>query len=98
VLDSQVNTSNYQGSWEIVPTNTLAAIVLGVLFVYLFFRHALFVFMVMDLFLGWLRAFSWFPKEGRRFRTFVHWIIALSLFLLYLLLAGVAGWLDFIHL
>jgi hypothetical protein len=50
----------------------------------------------MDLILGWLRGFDWFPKEGKRTKTLIHWIIALALFLGFLFVAGSAGWLEFI--
>ena len=89
-------TSTNGNNWEIVPTNTLVGIILGVLFIYLFFRHLLFVLMFMDLVLGWLRKFDWFPKEGKRRKTLVHWIIALVLFFGFLSVAGSAGWLEFI--
>ena len=83
-------------SWNIVPRNDVAGYVLGILFVYLFFRHALFVLMIADIVFGWLRKFNWFPKEGKRQRTFVHWIIAVTLFGGFLLVAGLSGWLEFI--
>ena len=63
-MESTITTSTNGNSWEIVPTHTLAGIVLGVLFIYLFFRHFMFVLMFMDLILGWLRKFNWFPKEA----------------------------------
>ena len=92
-MERMITTSPNSNSWEIVPANTVAGIILGVLFIYLFFRHFMFVLMFMDLILGWLRRFNWFPKEGKRMRTFVHWIIALTLFLGFLLIAGSADWL-----
>ena len=95
-MESTVTTSANGNSWEIVPANTVAGIILGVLFIYLFFRHFMFVLMFMDLILGWLRQFNWFPKEGKRMKTFIHWIIALTLFLGFLFIAGSAGWLEFI--
>lgn len=83
-------------SWNIVPTSTLAGVVLAVLFLYLFFRHLLFVMMFMDLIIGWLRRFNWFPKEGKRLKTIIHWGIALALLVGFLSIAGPAGWLEFI--
>ncbi|APX13480.1 hypothetical protein BWR18_18695 [Tateyamaria omphalii] len=56
----------------------------------------LFTLMLMDLILGWLRKFRWFPKEGKRHKTIIHWFIALGLFLGFLGAAGSAGWLEFI--
>ncbi len=91
-----MTTSVNGNSWEIAPTNTFAGVILGVLFIYLFFRHFMFVLMLMDLILGWLRKFNWFPKEGKRRSTFIHWIIALAAFFGFLSLAGSAGWLEFI--
>ncbi len=95
-MESKTTASTNGNSWEIVPANTLAGVVLGVLFIYLFFRHFMLLLMISDLILGWLRKFSWFPKEGKRRKTFIHWIIALALFLGFLFVAGSAGWLEFI--
>ena len=66
------------------------------LFFYLFFRHFMFVLMFLDLTLCWLRKFNWFPKEGKRVKTFTHWVIAVALFLGFQFIAGSAGWLEFI--
>ena len=95
-MESTITTSTNGNSWEIVPTSTLAGVILGVLFIYLFFRQLMLLLMISDLNLGWLRKFSWFPKEGNRRKTFIHWIIALALFLGFLFVAGSAGWLEFI--
>ncbi|MEM8629740.1 MAG: hypothetical protein AAGF74_00755 [Pseudomonadota bacterium] len=95
-MESTITTSTNGNSWEIVPTNTVAGIVLGVLFIYLFFRHFMFVLMFMDLILGWLRKFNWFPKEAKRRKTFIHWLIALALLFGYLFVADSAGWLEII--
>ncbi len=95
-MESTITTSANGKSWEIAPTNTVAAVVLGVLFFYYFFRHFMFVLMLSDLILGWLRKFNWFPKEGKRRKTLIHWAIALALFLGFLFVAGSAGWLEFI--
>lgn len=95
-MESSISASTNGGSWELVPTNTAAAIALVILLIYLFFRHFLFVLMVMDIIIGWLRRFIWFPKEGKRRKTFIHWIIALGMFFGFLALAGSVGWLKFI--
>ena len=95
-MESTITTSTNGNSWEIVPTSTLAGVILGVLFIYLFFRQLMLLLMISDLNLGWLRKFSWFPKEGNRRKKFIHWIIALALFLGFLFVAGSAGWLEFI--
>ncbi len=95
-METTITTSTSSSSWEIVPTNAIAGIVLAVLFFYFFFRHFLFVLMFMDVILGWLRKFDWFPKEGKRRKTIVHWAIALGLFVGFLTIAGSAGWLEFI--
>ena len=95
-MESTITTSTDGKSWEIVPASTLAGVILGVLFIYLFFRQLMLLLMISDLNLGWLRKFSWFPKEGNRRKTFIHWIIALALFLGFLFVAGSAGWLEFI--
>lgn len=83
-----------QNSWSFVPTQGAAGLLLAVLFIYLWFRHALLTLMVMDLLLGWLRRFRWFPKEGRRRKTLLHWIIAVVLFAGYLVVALSAGWVQ----
>lgn len=95
-METTITTSTHTSSWEIAPTNAFAGIILSVLFFYLFFRHFLFVLMFMDLMLGWLRKFNWFPKEGKRKKTFIHWLIALGLFFGFLAISGSAGWLEFI--
>jgi hypothetical protein len=95
-VESAITTSTTRNNWEIVPANTLAGLILGVLLIYLLFRHLMLVLMLFDLILGWLRKFSWFPKEGKRRKTFIHWIIALALFFGFLFVAGSAGWLEFI--
>jgi hypothetical protein len=95
-VESTITTSTNGKSWEIVPANTLAGVILGVSFIYLLFRQFMFLLMISDLNLGWLRKFSWFPKEEKRRKTFIHWIIALALFLGFLFVAGSAGWLEFI--
>lgn len=84
-METTLTTSANSQSWEIAPANTLASVVLAVLFLYLFFRHAIFVLMITDIVLSWLRKYSWFPKEGKRRKALVHWAIA-----------GSAGWLVFI--
>jgi len=94
-MENTLTTSTNGKSWEVAPTNTFAGIVLGVLFIYLFFRHFMFVLMFMDIVLSWLRKFNWFPKEGKRRKTFIHWVIAVVLFLGFLSVAGFAGWLEF---
>jgi len=92
--DIAVSASSY--SWTIEPSNTFAQIILIVLFFYLFFRHFLFVLMCMDIVISWLRKFSWFPKEGRRFKAFIHWLIALGLLIGFLFVGDLTGWLEFI--
>lgn len=95
-MEATLTTSPQSNSWEIIPGGTVAGIILAVLFIYLFFRHFLFVLMFMDLTLGWLRQFNWFPKEGKRLKTVLHWAIALALFGGYLAIAGSMGWLQFV--
>lgn len=95
-METTITTSTNSNSWEIVPANAVTGVVLAVLFIYLFFRHFLFALMFMDIIIGWLRKFNWFPKEGKRRKTFIHWLIALGLFIGFLSVAGMAGWLEFI--
>jgi hypothetical protein len=89
-------TSTNESTWDVVPDSNIAGIVLAVLFLYLFLRHMLFVLMIMDFILGWLRKFYWFPKEGKRLRTFVHWVIAVGVLLGFLGIGRFAGWLKFV--
>ncbi|MCT4555501.1 MAG: hypothetical protein N4A53_12500 [Pelagimonas sp.] len=96
LMESTRTTLANGSSWEIIPGNTGARIILGALIIYLFFRHFMFMLMFTDLILGWLRKFNWFPKEGKRMKTFIHWVIALMLWYGFLSIAGSAGWLKFI--
>ena len=95
-MESTIITSTNSQSWEIVPTNAIAGAVLAIAFLYLLFRHFMLVLMVVDIVLGWLRRFSWFPNKGNRRKTFLHWLGAIALFTAFLALAGPLGWLDFI--
>lgn len=62
------------------------------LFFYFFFRHAMLVLMIMDFFISWLRSFRWFPKQGKRLKTCIHWLIALGLFFGFIGFAAVMDW------
>jgi uncharacterized membrane protein len=95
-MEPSISTATGESSWEIVPTNTLAWIIFFALFAYFFFRHFLFVMMGMDTVISWLRKFSWFPSEGKRLKAFIHWLIALGLFLGFLLVGRSIGWIDFV--
>lgn len=95
-MESTITTSVGSSEWEIAPANTIAVILLFVLFIYLFFRHFMFVLMVMDVGIGWLRKFEWFPKEKRRLKALFHWMVANALFFGYLLVADKLGYLEFI--
>jgi hypothetical protein len=83
-------------AWNIEPQNAAASLILFALFIYLFFRHAMFVLMFMDFILAWLRQFRWFPGPGKRQKTIVHWLIAVFLFGGFLALSGALGWVDFV--
>lgn len=93
-MDSTVSAASTSTSWEITSGHGLAVALLVVLFVYLWVRHLFLTLMVMDVIIGWLRQFRWFPKEGKRLKTFVHWLIAMGLFIVYLIVAIASGWLD----
>lgn len=95
-MTSLILSSTSSRSWDISLAGNLSGIILAGLFIYLFFRHFLLFLMFMDIILGWLRKFSWFPTEGKRMKTFVHWIVALGLFVGFLVLAGSVGWLQFV--
>jgi hypothetical protein len=82
--------------WEIVPSNALVTFVFIVLFAYLFFRHFLFVLMLSDVVLGWLRRFNWFPREGKRRKTLIHWVVAATMLGGFLLIGSLAGWVRFV--
>ncbi|WP_370400967.1 hypothetical protein [Sulfitobacter sp. JB4-11] len=95
-MESTFTTSTHENTWEIVPSNTIVGIILSALFFYFMIRHMLLGLMVMDIFLGWLRKFRWFPKEGKRRKAVVHWIIAAGLLSAFLAVARIAGWLEFV--
>jgi hypothetical protein len=95
-MESELAVSDGGKAYEILPINAPVGGLLFLLFLYMFFRHFLFALMVMDVIIGWLRNFSWFPKEGRRRRTFIHWVIAMALFWGFLLVAGQVGWMQFV--
>jgi len=91
------SSSSLSGSsWEIIPTNSLFGALLFILILYFFFRHVLFVLMVMDVVNEWLRQFAWFPREGKRTKTFVHWIVALVLIICFLVAGTQIGWFQII--
>ena len=95
-MKTNISISGNSNSWNIEPTNAIAGTILIVSFLYLFFRHFLFILMIMDVILDFLRQFKWFPKEGKRLKVFVHWLFAVGLFVGFLIVAGVSGWLEFI--
>lgn len=95
-MESTLISSSNGSDWEIIPVSALSGAILAVLFLYLFFRHMLFVLMFMDVILAFFRKFSWFPGEGNRRKTIIHWVIALGLLVGYISIAGAAGWLDFV--
>ncbi len=94
-MATNINGTANGVSYEITAANSVAGVVLTILFLYLFFRHFLMVLMIGDIVLGWLRKFSWFPGQGKRKKAFLHWIIALLLFVSFLLIARPLGWLVF---
>lgn len=85
-----------QMAWKILPQNDFAGLVMGILFIYLFVRHFMLVMMFMDIVMGWLRQFRWFPGEGKRLKTLIHWCIAAGLFGGFLAISGSAGWIKFV--
>jgi uncharacterized membrane protein len=95
-LETEFKVASAGKTWEIVPMNGLVGVILGILFLYFFFRHFIFCLMFFDLILSWLRRFRWFPGEGKRMRVFVHWLISVTLFVGFLVVAGGAGWLQFV--
>jgi len=95
-MEATISTATSESSWDIVPTNAFALIIFFVLFAYLFFRHLLFILMLMELGISWFRKFSWFPSEGKRLKAFIHWLIALGLFLGFLFVGRSVGWINLI--
>lgn len=95
-MESSISYSGSGNGWQIVPANTLAGLVLVALILYFLLRHFLFTLMLMDLVLGWLRQFRWFPGEGKRVRSFVHMIIAVGLLGGYAAAGGAFGWFEFV--
>jgi hypothetical protein len=91
-----MESSSIGGQWSISPTSSLSGFLLAALILYLSFRHMLFTLMFMDIVIGWMRRFNWFPKEGKRLRTFVHNVIAWGVLLIFLMIAEPAGWLTIV--
>ena len=94
-LETSISTTGSTQTWEIAPQSTWGGVILAVLFIYLFIRHFIFVLMVSDIILGWLRQFRWFPGVGKRRKACLHWVGALVLFAGYLVLGSRFGWLNF---
>ena len=59
-------------------------------------RHFLFLIMIAEAFLSWLRKFRWFPSKGKRLKTFIHWLVAIGGLGGYLVLASKIGWIIFV--
>ncbi|KIC35839.1 hypothetical protein [Leisingera sp. ANG-M7] len=95
-MEAEITAHANGAAWQLLPQSGVAGIALAVLFLYLFFRHLMFVLMVVDILLGFLRRFSWFPKEGSRLKAFGHWVTALVLFAGYLVAAMQFGWIEFV--
>lgn len=85
-----------EATWQFVPQNGFVSIVLTVLFIYMFVRHFIFVLMITDIVIGWLRKFRWFPIQGKRLKAFVHWIIAIVALVAFLVASGKLGWIEFV--
>ena len=81
---------------EIVPTNTAVGLMIALLVLYLIIRKILLALVVFDISISWLRRFVWFPSEGKRVITFVHWLVAVLLLLAFLLVNWALGWVEFI--
>lgn len=96
-MTTTVSMTRQSYAWDITPASPVVSAVLAVLFLYLFVRHFLFVLMVFDIVLGWLRRFRWFPGAGRRRGTALHWCLAVGLFAGFLTLAISAGWVGVVR-
>lgn len=97
-MESTFSGSVNEAAWQFVPQNSLVSIVLTVLFIYLFVRHFIFVLMIFDVVVGWLRKFRWFPSQGKRLKAFVHWLIAIIALAVFLVVSGKFGWIEFVPL
>jgi len=95
-LESNLSAHANNASWQLLPQNSFVAIALVVLFLYVFVRHFIFVLMIMDIVIGWLRKFRWFPVQGKRLRAFVHWLTAIAAFSAFLAASGRFGWIEFV--
>lgn len=93
--ENSISLTSGDSSGTIPPANSLAGWVPGLLLLYLLVWQALFVLKIMDMALGWLRCFRWFPKQGKRLRALVNWLIALGLLGAYLVLGRALGRLAF---
>ena len=76
-----------------VDSTTIAA-GFAVLLIYLFYRHVMLTLVVMDLILGFLRQFSWFPGPGKRLYALLQWVIAVFVLVAFFVIAVSAGWLT----
>ncbi|WP_166416023.1 hypothetical protein [Cochlodiniinecator piscidefendens] len=93
-METSFTTTTTAQSWQFVPANAFVGVILTVLFIYLFFRHLMVVFVVWDLIIGWLRKFRWFPKEGQRLKALMHWVIAIVLVVGFLIISNSMGWIT----
>jgi hypothetical protein len=95
-MDSTIEATEPTSSWNVEPTNIVSWILFIALFGYLFFRHFVFVMLLLELFMSALREFGWYPKPGNRTKAVKDWLIAVGLFATYLLIGGAIGWIDFV--
>ncbi|WIY26625.1 hypothetical protein [Parasedimentitalea psychrophila] len=95
-METNFSASANNATWQFIPQNSFVSIALTVLFLYVFVRHFILVLMIMDIVIGWLRKFRWFPVEGKRLRAFVHWLAAIAVFSAFLAASGRFGWIEFV--
>jgi uncharacterized membrane protein len=95
-METTFTTTTNSGTWNVVPTNPVAGFLLFIVFMYLLFRHFVFILMIMDIVNGWLKRFRWFPGPGKRLKGLIHWIVAVGLLIGYMYLARAIGWLHFV--
>ncbi|WP_424979605.1 hypothetical protein [Leisingera sp. S232] len=95
-METEVVAQANGDAWRILPQSMIALVVLVALSLYFMVRQMMFTLMIMDVTLGFFRIFGLVPKQGKRMNAFLHWLVAVSLFAGYFMVAEKLGWLAFV--
>lgn len=92
------------GSWEVVPVNALAGILLFIITAYILFRAVLFMIAMADVYSGaptkwvfFIDRSKWAPDKKRLRKSAFHCIIGGVLLAVYLDMGGYFGWIEFVE-